>query len=50
MKQLNLVFEDEEHKFLVQERNKTDAKSWRQFILDLVKKGEQNGDKNSTNV
>lgn len=43
MKQLNLVFEDKEHDFLVKEREKTNTPSWRQFILDLVNyKGKKN--------
>ena len=41
MKQLNLVFEDEEHDFLVKERNKTKAESWRKFILDLINYKEE---------
>lgn len=45
MKQLNLVFEDKEHKILTQAKEKHGG-NWHDFVLDLsrdyIKKGGEN--------
>lgn len=38
MKQLNITFEDKEHRIIEQAKEKHGANNWHDFILDLSRK------------